>query len=100
MFTLIRAKNCSTRGCFDLCFIFFLRIVRMSNSTEGTEYQNGSNGSLANDRHEEHQYLDQIRHIIDKGTRKEDRTGVGTISVFGTQARYSLKDGMYKDTTP
>ncbi|XP_046394210.1 thymidylate synthase [Ischnura elegans] len=47
------------------------------------------------DRHEEHQYLDLIRHIISKGCRKNDRTGVGTISVFGTQMRFSLRNGVF-----
>lgn len=43
--------------------------------------------------HEEHQYLSLIRHILDKGAVKEDRTGVGTHSVFGTQMRFSLRNG-------
>jgi thymidylate synthase len=42
--------------------------------------------------HEEHQYLSQIRHIIQYGNEKRDRTGVGTKSVFGTQHRYSLRN--------
>ncbi|XP_042653947.1 thymidylate synthase isoform X2 [Tyto alba] len=40
----------------------------------------------------EPQYLRQVRHILQHGHRKEDRTGTGTISVFGMQARYSLRD--------
>lgn len=45
-------------------------------------------------RHEEHQYLDLIRHVLDHGKIKRDRTGVGTQSIFGTQCRYSLRDGV------
>uniref|UniRef100_A0A6I8SNK4 Thymidylate synthase n=1 Tax=Xenopus tropicalis TaxID=8364 RepID=A0A6I8SNK4_XENTR len=41
---------------------------------------------------DELQYLDQIKHILERGHRKEDRTGTGTVSVFGMQARYSLRD--------
>lgn len=37
------------------------------------------------------QYLQQVRHILQHGHRKDDRTGTGTISVFGMQARYSLR---------
>ena len=43
-------------------------------------------------RHEEHQYLDQIRHIINYGKTRLDRTGVGTKSVFGFTSRYSLRN--------
>ncbi|XP_004606063.1 thymidylate synthase [Sorex araneus] len=42
--------------------------------------------------HGERQYLGQLEHILRSGVRKEDRTGTGTLSVFGMQARYSLRD--------
>lgn len=37
------------------------------------------------------QYQDLLRHVLDNGTRHDDRTGVGTISVFGYQTRYDLR---------
>jgi len=45
------------------------------------------------------QYLDLMRHVRDNGTRKEDRTGTGTISIFGHQCRYDLSAGFPAVTT-
>ena len=44
-------------------------------------------------------YLDQLQHILDHGVRREDRTGTGTISCFGMQARYDLTLGFPAITT-
>ena len=45
------------------------------------------------------QYLEFLRHIRDSGARKEDRTGTGTLSVFGYQMRFDLRIGFPLVTT-
>jgi thymidylate synthase len=45
------------------------------------------------------QYLDFMRHVREHGTRKTDRTGTGTLSVFGHQMRFDLREGFPLVTT-
>lgn len=45
------------------------------------------------------QYLDLLQHVMDHGVRKSDRTGTGTLAVFGHQSRYDLSRGFPLVTT-
>jgi len=45
------------------------------------------------------QYLDLMRHILEHGARKDDRTGTGTLSIFGPQLRFDLQAGFPLLTT-
>ncbi len=49
--------------------------------------------------HIDHQYEDLLRHVLASGAKKEDRTGTGTLSVFGYQLRYDLQKGFPLITT-
>ncbi len=44
---------------------------------------------------EEHQYLELVKEIIEKGNHRGDRTGTGTLSKFGAQLRFSLRDNVF-----
>lgn len=77
-----------------------LRLNSLATSLSGAKMafstvQTGmSNGQQEVRNAEEVQYLETIRRIIETGDKREDRTGVGTLSIFGTQMRYSLRDNV------
>ncbi|HYC04918.1 MAG TPA: thymidylate synthase [Azospirillaceae bacterium] len=54
---------------------------------------------MSDARHPEHQYLDLLRRLIDRGARRTDRTGVGTLALFGETMRFDLSQGFPLLTT-
>jgi dihydrofolate reductase/thymidylate synthase len=67
----------------------FLEYIRKQNKSESLE--SIEEGARVNP--EEMQYLEMCREIIEHGVHRGDRTGTGTLSKFGTQMRFSLRDG-------
>lgn len=62
----------------------------MDTGTEGKS--ESSNGEQQ--QHDEYQYIRLVQQVLAKGNEKSDRTGTGTFSLFGTQSRYSLREGV------
>lgn len=69
--------------------------MEMSKSTPAT----GSASILAGGYHADHVYLELVRRILSEGATKSDRTGTGTLSVFGHQMRFDLSKGFPLLTT-
>ena len=64
------------------------------------DFQIGPNGAYEHVGNElDLQYQDLLQHILDNGVKKKDRTGTGTLSVFGYQIRHNMKDGFPLLTT-
>ncbi|XP_076304211.1 thymidylate synthase isoform X2 [Tachypleus tridentatus] len=76
---------CDTEGEKERCSKFSPKKMKIDHG-----------GSKEQEWHEEYLYLDQVSRIIENGHQRLDRTGTGTLSVFGTQARYNLRN----DTLP
>lgn len=70
-------------------------------SLQGTtqDVEQRMNGK-ANEEHEEYQYLRLIEKVIQTGSKKSNRTGVDTRSIFGAQMRFSLRDGKCSIVSP
>lgn len=72
--------------------------IEESNATyEFREYRRRGHrkSSPSKTNHEELQYIDLARRILNKGVSKPDRTGVGTRNIFGVQMRFSLRNGKF-----
>ena len=55
--------------------------------------------TMADRRHPEYQYLDLLQELLDRGDRRMDRTGVGTLALLGREMRFNLDDGFPAFTT-
>ena len=77
-----------------LCDTFIPDITKMGfRKTSQVKHAQYSFEKYEKTDHEEYQYLDLVRKVLDEGQLKMDRTNVGTLSCFGATMRFSLKDG-------
>jgi len=67
----------------------------ISKSSEASDNRENNNEKNNNIIHEEYQYLNTIQYILDKGVKRDDRTGVGTLSTFGVSMRYNLRNNEF-----
>lgn len=68
--------------------------TKINGQTNGCPTTNGTNSKLEQEyeNKDEQQYLDLIERIIKTGAKKDDRTGVGTVSIFGAQMRFDMRN--------
>ncbi|KAL1245045.1 Bifunctional dihydrofolate reductase-thymidylate synthase [Trichinella spiralis] len=79
---------------YDKSYYFtVLNIYTMTETVHKLDTNSTSQDDYVNQ--EELNYLNQLKDIIDHGVRKNDRTGIGTLSTFGTQSRYCLRDDIF-----
>lgn len=91
----VSATFCHGEIPFD--FLVYQKIT--AEHLDGTPLLQQVLGEKGSTRHEEYQYLDAIKDIIENGVAMGDRTGVGTISMFGKMMRFNLRNSFPLLTT-
>jgi len=91
----------ATINCIDSCWLILIKKshFRCKVITRKLYLLFKKGNPVTGQEEEMKQYHDLMSHVLNHGTKKEDRTGTGTLSVFGYQARYNLQDGFPLVTT-
>lgn len=88
---LHRAYITKIEGNFE-CDTFFPELTDGLHEIDRIDLNDNSHMQIYERNVEEHQYLDLVRSILTHGSIRDDRTGTGTHSIFGTQMRFDLSD--------
>lgn len=95
-FSLVTSSDIRYEKNIKYQFLRFQNVKYITGSTGCSEntFEDCLPLCLQNKPHEEYQYLNLIRKIIDHGKFREDRTGTGTMSIFGATMRFSLQNNV------